>query len=90
MILININMQIRPEKTAEWLELADSYARDVNSEDGCLFRVLPQPDRRQRVRLHRGLHGCRRGRRPRQSALREEVLRGHAGPGGHAAADYLH
>jgi quinol monooxygenase YgiN len=37
MILINIKMPIRPEKTDEWLALADSYARDVNSEDGCLF-----------------------------------------------------
>ena len=36
-ILINITMQIRPEKMDEWLALADSYARDVNSEDGCLF-----------------------------------------------------
>ena len=37
MILINIKMQIRPEKMDEWLAVADSYARDVNSEDGCLF-----------------------------------------------------
>ena len=37
MILINIKMQIRPEKMDEWLALADSYAKDVNSEDGCLF-----------------------------------------------------
>jgi quinol monooxygenase YgiN len=37
MILINIKMQIRPEKEAEWLALADSYAKDVNTEDGCLF-----------------------------------------------------
>jgi quinol monooxygenase YgiN len=37
MILINIKMQIRPDKTDEWLALADSYAKDVNSEDGCLF-----------------------------------------------------
>ena len=37
MILINIKWQIRPEKMDEWLALADSYARDVNSEDGCLF-----------------------------------------------------
>jgi quinol monooxygenase YgiN len=36
-ILINIKMQIRPEKMDQWLALADSYARDVNSEDGCLF-----------------------------------------------------
>jgi len=30
-------LQIRPEKIAEWLALADSYAKDVNSGDGCLF-----------------------------------------------------
>jgi quinol monooxygenase YgiN len=36
-ILINIKMQIRPEKMDEWLALAGSYAKDVNSEDGCLF-----------------------------------------------------
>lgn len=37
MILINIKMSIRPDKMDEWLLLADSYAKDVNSEDGCLF-----------------------------------------------------
>jgi quinol monooxygenase YgiN len=37
MILINIKMQIRPEKTDAWLALADSYSKDVNSEPGCLF-----------------------------------------------------
>ena len=37
MILINIKMRIRPEKMDDWLALADSYARDVNAEDGCLF-----------------------------------------------------
>jgi quinol monooxygenase YgiN len=37
MILINITMPIRPEKIDEWLALADTYAQDVNSEDGCLF-----------------------------------------------------
>ena len=37
MILINIKMQIRPEKMDQWLSLADAYAKDVNSEDGCLF-----------------------------------------------------
>ncbi|HEX9040397.1 MAG TPA: putative quinol monooxygenase [Trebonia sp.] len=37
MILINIKFQIRPDKVDQWLALADSYARDVNSEDGCLF-----------------------------------------------------
>jgi quinol monooxygenase YgiN len=35
MILINIKMQIRPVKMDEWLALADSNAKDVNSEDGC-------------------------------------------------------
>ena len=37
MILINITIPIRPDKMDEWLALADSYAKDVNSEDGCLF-----------------------------------------------------
>jgi quinol monooxygenase YgiN len=37
MILINITMPIRPDKMDQWLALADSYAKDVNSEDGCLF-----------------------------------------------------
>jgi quinol monooxygenase YgiN len=37
MILINVTMPIRPDKIDEWLALADSYAKDVNSEDGCLF-----------------------------------------------------
>ena len=37
MILINIKIPIRPDKMDDWLVLADSYARDVNSEDGCLF-----------------------------------------------------
>src|SRR5215475_12165933 len=37
MILINLKMPIRPDKMDEWLALADSYTRDVNSEPGCLF-----------------------------------------------------
>ena len=37
MILINVTMSIRPDKMDEWLALADSYAKDVNTEDGCLF-----------------------------------------------------
>src|SRR5215468_8029489 len=37
MILINLKMPIRPDKMDEWLALTDSYAKDVNSEDGCLF-----------------------------------------------------
>jgi quinol monooxygenase YgiN len=37
MILINVTMPIRHDKLDEWLALADSYARDVNAEDGCLF-----------------------------------------------------
>ena len=31
MILINIKMQIRPEKMDQWLALANSYAKDVNA-----------------------------------------------------------
>ena len=41
MILINIKMPIRPEKMDDWLALADSYAKDVNSEDGRRFSSLP-------------------------------------------------
>ncbi len=37
MILINLRMPIRPDKMHEWLELADAYAKNVNSEEGCLF-----------------------------------------------------
>ncbi|HEY5271985.1 MAG TPA: putative quinol monooxygenase [Acidimicrobiales bacterium] len=37
MILINITMPIRPDKMDEWLAVAEGYAKDVNSEDGCLF-----------------------------------------------------
>jgi len=37
MVLINLKIQIRPDKMTEWLALADSYAKDVNAEDGCLF-----------------------------------------------------
>jgi quinol monooxygenase YgiN len=37
MILINITMPIRPDKMDEWLAVADRYAKDVNSEDGCMF-----------------------------------------------------
>jgi quinol monooxygenase YgiN len=48
MILINLKMQIRPEKMDEWLALADSYAKDVNAEEGCLFfqfaRSLTDPN----------------------------------------------
>jgi len=36
-ILINITMPIRPDKIEDWLTLADGYAKDVNSEDGCMF-----------------------------------------------------
>jgi quinol monooxygenase YgiN len=37
MIVINIKMRIRPEKMDEWLAVANAYAKDVNSEEGCLF-----------------------------------------------------
>ncbi|MGL5811593.1 MAG: putative quinol monooxygenase [Nocardioides sp.] len=37
MILITVKFPIRPEKTAEWLELADYYAKAVNAEPGCEF-----------------------------------------------------
>jgi quinol monooxygenase YgiN len=37
MILINITMPIRPDKVDEWMAVASGYAKDVNSEDGCMF-----------------------------------------------------
>jgi quinol monooxygenase YgiN len=37
MILITVKMPIRPDKMNEWLAMADSYAKDVNAEDGCVF-----------------------------------------------------
>lgn len=37
MIVINLVMKIRPERMDDWLTLADSYAEDVNSEEGCLY-----------------------------------------------------
>ncbi len=91
MILINITMPIRPDKMDEWLALADSYAKDVNSEDGCLFfqfaRSLANENefvciegfKRRPSRSH-----------PRQTAVRQEVLRHRAGPRVRAAADHLH
>ena len=68
MILINIKMQIRLEKMDEWLALADSYAKDVNSEDGCLFfqfaGVLLTTTSSSASRAQ----GCRGGRHARQAA----------------------
>jgi quinol monooxygenase YgiN len=37
MILIVVKFPIRPDKNAEWLELADYYAKAVNAEPGCVF-----------------------------------------------------
>jgi quinol monooxygenase YgiN len=37
MIFIVVKFPIRPEKADEWETLARQYARDVNSEEGCLF-----------------------------------------------------
>ena len=90
MILINIKMQIRPEKMDQWLALADPYAEDVNSEDRLPVLPVPrpQPHQRHRVHLHRGLHQHPR-RRARPAALRDEFLRHRTGPGGHPAADHL-
>jgi len=46
----------------EWLALADSYAKDVNSRYGCLFlQVRRSLADGERVRLHRGLKVRRRG-----------------------------
>ena len=45
MILINIKIPVRPDKMDEWLALAASYAKDVNSEDGCLSSSSPGASR---------------------------------------------
>lgn len=37
MILIMLKMPIKPEKTDEWLALADSYAKAVRAEPGNVF-----------------------------------------------------
>jgi quinol monooxygenase YgiN len=37
MILITIKLPVRPEKTDEWLALADSYAKAVRAEEGNVF-----------------------------------------------------
>lgn len=37
MILIIVKMPIRPEKTDEWLALADSYTKAVQAEEGNHF-----------------------------------------------------
>jgi quinol monooxygenase YgiN len=37
MIIINLRMQIRPEKIDEWLAVAHAYSDNVNAEEGCLF-----------------------------------------------------
>jgi len=91
MILINIKMQIRPEKMDQWLALADSYAKDVNSEDGCLFLpVRPESYRRHEFRLHRGLQGCRGGRDARQQPYVKKFFDTAPDLVAHAAADHLH
>ena len=37
MIFIVVKFPVKPEKADEWEALARKYARDVNSEEGCLF-----------------------------------------------------
>ena len=37
MILITVKIPIRPEKTEEWLELADSYTKACQAEPGNVF-----------------------------------------------------
>lgn len=48
MILINVKFPVRAEKVDEWLELADSYAKAVNAEEGSVFfgfsRSLDDPN----------------------------------------------
>ena len=48
MIFIVVKFPVRPEKAQEWEPVALQYARDVNSEAGCLFydwhRSVDDPD----------------------------------------------
>jgi quinol monooxygenase YgiN len=37
MILINVKFPVRADKIDEWLELADSYAKAVNAEEGSVY-----------------------------------------------------
>ena len=37
MILIVVKFPVRPDKMEEWLELADSYAKAVNAEEGNVY-----------------------------------------------------
>ena len=37
MIFIVVRFPVRPDKAQEWEPVARQYARDVNSEEGCLF-----------------------------------------------------
>ena len=37
MIFIVVKFPVRPDKAQEWESVALQYARDVNSEEGCLF-----------------------------------------------------
>ena len=37
MIFIVMKFPVRPDKAEEWEPVALQYARDVNSEEGCLF-----------------------------------------------------
>ena len=84
MILINIKMRIRPEKMNDWLALADSYARDVNAEDGCLFfqfaRSLTDEDE----------FVCIEGFADAAAGAAHVSQPYRAGPGRGPAADHLH
>jgi quinol monooxygenase YgiN len=48
MILINVKFPVRPDKMDEWLELAGSYAKAVNAEEGSVYfefsRTLDDPN----------------------------------------------
>jgi quinol monooxygenase YgiN len=37
MIFVVVKFPVRPEKAQEWEPLALQYARDANSEEGCVF-----------------------------------------------------
>ena len=76
MILINVRFPVREDKMDEWLALADSYAKAVNAEEGCVYvQLLAQPGRPEPVHLRRALPGRGGGRGARQDRPRREVLR---------------
>ena len=91
MILINIKFQIRPEKMDEWLALANSYARDVNSEEGCLFFQFARSlDNDNEFVCVEGFRDAEAGAAHVKHSYAKKFLRYRTRLGGRAAADHLH